>query len=265
MDETHFIISLTTLPSRFNNLKTCLASLLNQKYDNFEVHLNIPKFNIFEGEYIHNIDIKNNKLKIFYIDDIGSISKIYYTLLRTNKDQMIISVDDDYTYHPNMLKVYNNIVSKFENCCIGFAGIYPLQNNILYSNDTLPFIGPADNPTFVGILEGYKSICYKRDFFEPDFFKLISEKKMNWCENYIYYEDDVVISSYLGYKNIKKIVVPSFGINGNYEGPRMLSFPLNNILNNTNSGCYKYRKLFDTQYNNITKFYNDDLGIYIKK
>ncbi len=48
MDETHFIISLTTLPSRFNNLKHCLMSLLNQKYDNFEVHLNIPKFTSLE-------------------------------------------------------------------------------------------------------------------------------------------------------------------------------------------------------------------------
>ena len=51
MQETNFIISLTTLPPRFKHLKMVLDSLCEQAYDNYEVHLNVPKETKFDGEY----------------------------------------------------------------------------------------------------------------------------------------------------------------------------------------------------------------------
>ena len=102
--ENKFIISLSTLPSRYDSLKQCLISLLEQNYSNYEIHLNIPKYNKFEGAYTHNLDFNDDKLKIYYIDDIGPISKIYYTLERTkNMNQRIISVDDDFKYNKDFL------------------------------------------------------------------------------------------------------------------------------------------------------------------
>lgn len=259
--ETHFIISLSTLPSRYESLKLCLKSLFEQNYSNYEIHLNIPKYNKFEGAYTHKLKFNNNKLKIYYIDDIGPISKIYYTLDRTkNKNQRIISVDDDMVYNKNMLKVYNTILSKsnYLECCIGFSGIYPVNNiNTFFINKN------TNKPIYVGILEGYKSICYKREFFNNDFFTSIQKKDMPWAYNKIYYEDDVVISSYLGYKKIMKVVMPHKFINDNILPNIYISFPIDGLMDNKPSGCDNYRKENGNSINNIKEFHKSDYGQYI--
>ena len=175
--EKFFIISLTTLPSRYKSLKECLQSLLNQNYSNYEIHLNIPKKNKFEGPYTHKLDYNNDKLKIFYIHDIGSISKIYYTLDRIeDHNQRIISVDDDIIYDKDMLIEYNKVLDMYNDSCIGYAGICKVNNNDKYKHSC---IGPVKTPQCVGILEGYKSICYKRNFFSDDF--LITKKKKRYA------------------------------------------------------------------------------------
>jgi len=262
MNEEHFIISLSTLPSRFHNLKICLESLLNQDYVNYEIHLNIPRYNVFEGNYNHSIP-ENGKLKVFYINDIGSISKLFYTLERTtSKHQRIITVDDDFIYSKDMLKVYNKAIREFKDVAIGFAGIYPIKT--IDTPRDLECIGPVSIPRFVGILEGYKSVCYRRDFFQSDFFESVLEKNMKWCENSVYFEDDVVISSYLGYKNIPKLVIPPIRIDTSCDVPKMLSFPLEIQLHNPKSGCNKHRELFGNAGDNIKATFNSELGKYIR-
>jgi hypothetical protein len=263
--EEHFIISLSTLPSRYESLKLCLESLFKQNYNNYEIHLNIPKVNIFEGNYTHNLNFNNNKLKVYYVDDIGPITKIYYTLKRVNNiNQRIISVDDDIIYDENMLKIYNTILSRhheYHKCCIGFVGIYPYNNNGAWDN--IFFInGNNKIPVYVGILEGYKSICYQKWFFDNDFFESIINKDMKWANNEIYYEDDIVINSYLGYKNIKRIVIPPKFI----DIEKSYNFPIKALitLNNIKSGCNKYRELYGSSFKNIKKFYESKYGKYIR-
>ena len=248
--ETNFIISLTTLPSRYESLKQCLKSLLEQNYDNYEIHLNIPKNNKLEGPYKHKLEFNNDKLKIYYVDDIGPISKLFYTLERTkNMNQRIISVDDDIIYNKNMLKEYNKILSNsnYLDCCIGFAGIYPLNNNNTF------WVSNNKKPVYAGIIEGYKSACYKRNFFDDNFFTSIKKKNMEWAYNKIYYEDDVIISSYLGYKKIIKVVMPIDNFN-----------PIVKVIKNKISGCNNYRKEYGDSVNNIKKFYNSRFGKYIR-
>ena len=211
MKETKFIISLTTLPERLTDLKLVLDSLCNQNYSNYEVHLNIS--NNIQIDY-SLFPYKN--LKIFVITDIGAISKLYYTLIRiTDGEQHIITVDDDFIYHTEMLNEYNNLVLNYPNEAIGFAGIYPI--NSIYTNSTayFNFIGPTQKPTQVGVLEGYKSICYKRKFFKDDFFQ---------SEYNSHFEDDLVISNYLGKNNISKICIP-YRFENTFTN-RLLSFPL---------------------------------------
>ncbi len=259
--EKFLIISLTTLPSRYNSLKQCLESLLNQNYSNYEIHLNIPKKNQFEGPYTHKLDYNNDKLKIFYIDDIGSISKIYYTLKRIeDRNQRIITVDDDIIYDKDMLFEYNRVLDKYNDSCIGFAGIQAINNKGEYKHCC---IGPVKTPTSVGILEGYKSVCYKRDFFSDDFFICIIKKDMLWAYNEIFIEDDVIISSYLGYKNIKKIIIPPKIINENDNIPRCISFPIIRCIANKKSGCFNNRLIYGSTAVNIEKFYKSKFGKYI--
>ena len=227
--ETPFVISLTSLPNRNSNLRENIHSLITQNYKNYEVHLNLPKKTLYNGEYsnTNKPDIEeSDKLKIFYVDDVGSITKIYYTLQRTKN--YIISVDDDFVYHPDMLQEYNNIVKKYPNASVGFNGIYPVGKK---TNGDLDFIGsPKISPVRVGAIEGYKSVCYKPEFFDKEFFEQWYNKSWN---------DDLIIGSWLGYKNIPKYIV-SYSKEKDFKN-RMISFPLVKKLDNPLSGVNHHR------------------------
>ena len=248
--EQKFIISLTTLPNRDVSLKENLNSLLSQNYTNFEMHLNVPRKSPLNGEWDELNIPKDDKLKIFWVDDIGAITKLYYTLKRTT--DRIITVDDDFIYHSEMLNEYNNLTKILTNEALGFAGIYPIG---IESSGDLNFIGclQSDIYTKVGVLEGYKSICYKPEWFDDEFFN----------EWYIkHYNDDLITSSWLGYKNIDRCVIPYS--NENIFENRMLSFPLITSLNNPPSGQHHFRQYDGGSSISYKKFYNSELGQYIK-
>ena len=125
----------------------------------------------------------NSKLKIFYVDDVGPITKIYYTLKRiSNMDQRVISVDDDFIYNCEMLNMYSINVRENSNVAIGFSGIWDLKC-ISNCNGDIKGIDRPYTPVYVGLLQGYKSVYYKRDFFNDLFFD-------KWYN--IFHEDDVL-------------------------------------------------------------------------
>jgi hypothetical protein len=250
MKETKFVISLTTLPNRNFYLKDNLNSLLEQNYTNFEIHLNIPKDSPLNGEW-HDLNIPNNdKLKIFWVDDIGSITKLYYTLKRTN--DRIITVDDDFIYHPEMLNEYNHFTNLIPNSALGYAGIYPIG---IDGDGTLKFVGciPNDIYTKVGVLEGYKSVCYSPKWFNDVFFT-------NWYNKH--YNDDLIISSWLGNIGIDRCIIPYR--NENLFENRTISFPLINALDNPDSGQYHFRQNDGGTSVSYKNFYNSEIGKYIK-
>jgi len=249
--QTKFVISLTTLPNRNDSLKDNLISLLNQNYDNFEIQLNVPKESKLNGEWgILNIP-NSDKLKIFWVEDIGAITKLYYTLQRTN--DRIVTVDDDFIYHPDMLNEYNILTQVLPNSALGFAGIYPTGNE---TTGDLDFVGclTSDSYMTVGVLEGYKSVCYKPEWFDSEFFT-------TWYSKH--YNDDLIISSWLGYKSIDKCIIP-YSEETHHQN-RMLSFPLIRPLNNPPSGQHHFRQNDGGSPISYKAFYNSDLGKYIKK
>jgi hypothetical protein len=249
--EQRFVISLTTLPNRNSSLRENLNSLLSQNYSNFEIHLNIPKESPLNGKWDELNIPSNDKLKIFWVDDLGAITKLYYTLQRTT--DIIITVDDDFIYHSEMLNEYNSLTQMLPNEALGFAGIYPVG---IESSGDLNFIGclPTDVYTKVGVLEGYKSICYNPKWFDDEFFT-------EWHNKH--YNDDLIISSWLGYKNIDKCVIP-YSNEIIFEN-KMLSFPLVKSLNNPPSGQHHFRQYDGGSSVSYKAFYNSELGQYIKK
>lgn len=255
MEETKFIISLTTLPNRIQHLKRVIESLCNQKYDNYEVHLNVPKETQFDGKYEANLNyLQNDRLKIFYVDDVGAVTKLYHTLKRTTElTQRIITVDDDLIYSEYMLDEYNYQITQNSEDVIGFAGIYPTYNG--YKCDgTLDFVGPVNEYTCVGILEGYKSVCYMRKHFTDDFFE-------NGYK--LHYNDDLAVFSWLGMNDIKKVCIPyRFEVDFN---TRMLSFPLIEEIVYPKSGINHQRDDEGGSSISYKKFYNSPEGAGLKK
>ena len=179
----HVTVSLTTIPTRLNadtifgsrsdGIMSCLNSLLSQSYDNYEVHFNIPLTNKQTGdEYIIPnwlLDLEGDILKIFRTDDYGSVTKLAPTLSRlTDPEEIIIICDDDLVYHKDMVSEQAQNQSKFPGCAVGYDGIrlkVPVFNDI---RDY--YFSSCRLDAEVIIIQGYKTISYRRKYFEDDFF-----------------------------------------------------------------------------------------------
>jgi len=229
------IISLTTIPSRLNyhdsngGLQPVINRLLTLSYTNYEIHLNIP-YIVKKTNEEYSIpswltEITDSKLKIFRTDDYGSMTKILPTILRTEEsdDVIIITVDDDLSYEDGFIEYHIEKRKQYPNAVIGFAGISAL-------NGTCHFCTTVKNDVRVKIIEGYKTVSYRRSFFKPDFFSEFVGK--SWS-------DDIILSAYMGKHNIEKWVV-SYDKDDNFT-PRVESFPIIGHLPNERGGCWWFR------------------------
>lgn len=234
------ILSLTTLPIRWNRIKPCLDSLLNQEHDDFEIHLNLPlKSESFNGFEFGSIKDIHPKIKVFYVDDLGPITKIYYTLQRyKGTNQTIISVDDDVVYHSKMIQEYEKWITIHSNDTLGFKGIDLVDGSFESVRD-------VDTPTETDILEGYKSVCYNANHFEDDFFNEFYKRNVF---------DDPTLSGYLKIKGINRLVIPHDYDKSNHW---FNSFPTIGQIHNQSSGCNDLKKIAGEYKENYTKFFNN--------
>lgn len=235
---TKVIVSLTTIPNRLlepqehMGCKHGLKTLLEQPYSSlYEVHFNIPlkskidNYNIDLPPWLLDFEKQYPHLKIFRCEDDGPITKILPTLERINDpDDIIIVVDDDLYYMDGLIEAHLIGRNKYPNAAIGFAGLDALDGSC-------HFCTTVQEDKRVKILEGYKSVSYLRSFFDVD------ELKNNFLDKS--WNDDYVLSAYMGYKNIPKIVLY-------YDGdtdfsPRVESFPVIGHVPVERGGCYNYR------------------------
>lgn len=239
-----FIISLTTVPNRLHasnatdNSRGCrpaLLSLLNQSYEDFEVHFNIP--NIYKAlsqvvtlpEWLKETEADYPKLKIFRTEDYGAATKLCPTVQRViDPEQNIIIADDDLRYCDGILDAYKEARSRYPDDCIGYAGISEIGGKGRH------FCTTVDSDARVKILEGYKTVCFKRSFFDEDYNKFVN---VTWA-------DDLGMSAYMGYRNIKKIVL-NYPSDTDFS-PRVESFPvIGHTSYENNQGCNVFRRLVE--------------------
>jgi hypothetical protein len=248
----NIIISLTTVPNRLlEHHGTCparsaITTLLEQKYSPYEVHFNVP--NEYHGQtielpsWISDYEIKYPHLKVFRTNDYGSITKLIPTLERTtDPETMIILADDDLFYMDGIISSHLEGRKKYPECVLGFAGLSALDGSCHFCT-TLP------TDTRVKILEGYKTVSYLRKFFD------IEELKNNFLGKS--WRDDETLSAYMGYKNIRKIVLAYSG-DTDYT-PRVESFPVIGHVPAEPGGCVKFRNCEESQKKseeNILMFY----------
>lgn len=203
------VVTLTTIPSRLvskytYDMRYCLESLLEQTYQDYEIHLNIPnKLKFTDEEYIipewlEEMENNHQKLKLFRgVEDLGPATKLVHTVNRINNPEcLIIVVDDDLIYRNTLIEEHIENQKKFDRSAVGYDGISSIDR--FYGDMRDHFCSGIKKDSRVKVLQHYKSISYKRSFFEEDFFKFINEN-LTW-------NDDVLISAYMSLKNIDKIV-----------------------------------------------------------
>lgn len=244
------VITLTTIPSRLaalhdDGIKKCIGSIMNQQYPgNYEIHFNIP-YNLKHTGEAYIIpqwlkDLQGDKLKIFRTEDYGPITKLYPTIERVyNENTIIIVADDDLVYHPEMLIEQVKNQHKFVKSSVGYDGIDCWES--IYNDVRDHFITAHRKNIRVKVLQHYKSVSYKRSYFKEDFRPFMDE--------YYQWNDDILMSAYLGKYNIKRIFTynekytPDFNTLEEWQrGNAAITFPLiSHTSHEGNEGCTLYR------------------------
>jgi hypothetical protein len=245
------IVTLTTLPSRISQeydtgMKSNIASLLDQDYEGYEIHLNVPTTLKTTGEayvipeWLREVERDNPNFKIFEVgEDMGAVTKLYYTLKReTDPDTIIIVCDDDLVYHPEMVKEQVRNQEKHKRASVGYDGSRADDPSV-FNDVRNHFVVSVYFDIDVNILQHYKTVSYRRSFFDDDFFTDFVGKSWN---------DDVLVAAYMSKQNVRKIVTYWEGedrletIEQWNERGGVLTFP---VLRHTShegaEGCYHYR------------------------
>ena len=202
------VITLTTVPERLSNpstdgFKLVIESLCKQRFDQYEIHLNIPHiYNITGEQYIIPTWLSDclaeyKHLKLYRVDDIGPSTKVVPTLLREQPDALIIVVDDDLIYHPDMVAEH----VKYHAILPGSVILYDGRNSVdvKYGDLRDYWIICTSKITRVKSLQHYKSASYYVHYFKSDFYDWFLGKTKS---------DDVLMSYYFKKHEIKMYVVP---------------------------------------------------------
>lgn len=206
------IVTLTTIPSRLSSdkygdwgIKSCIESLQNQNYDDYEIHFNIPNFNKSTNEEYIIPDWLNNydKIKIFRTEDLGPATKLIPTVERlTDPEDVIIVADDDLIYCPDMVQAHVDNQMKWKEEIIGYDGMRSRNDDGTFAsrfNDSRDYYFTSIHfSSKVDILQHYKTVSYKRRYFEDDFFDFVKE--------YYSWSDDLLIAGYFASKKRDRIV-----------------------------------------------------------
>jgi len=181
------ILSLTTTPSRQPYVPLLLKEYVDTScFD--EIVINIPNFykNDSTSPKYKPIDFKNKKVTINPIRiDLGPLSKIVPTVgLRKNKEDIIVSIDDD-IHIPKRPNVLVNLVCS---CILHDEVVTGVGKNLKHWRLHVDQWSIPKAP-HVQLVEGWTGVAYKRKMIDPIFLQslVLSSKK---CA----LSDDLVIS-----------------------------------------------------------------------
>ncbi len=106
-----FCVSLTSLPSRIDNIEETIKSINNQSLKPEKVFLNLPyKFRRFpEYKFSENQLSKLNKydLEVTRCEDYGPATKLMGSIAKIKKNfDCVILIDDDHIYHNKIFEIF---------------------------------------------------------------------------------------------------------------------------------------------------------------
>lgn len=186
------IISLTSIPSRFNTLELILKDLLKQKNVD-EIWVNIPhKYNRFPDvkvEIPDNLYEIDEKIKIKRCNDYGPGTMYMSPTLHSDAD-LIIVVNDDTKYPDNLstelINAYNG-----DNCCWCLSGFK--INEYISGNGRVQYIHNQE----VDVTESYGGVILERNWIKQILDEFNELYKLT-------YNDDVIIGNLFSKYKIKK-------------------------------------------------------------
>lgn len=114
LSDERIIVSLTSWPKRIGNLSNVLPYILNQSKqpDNIIVNLSLEEFpkkeKDFPVDFINYIN-KNDKVSVNWVHKNTKVWKKIFPVLLKYKDDLVISIDDDFIYPNDMIESFYKI------------------------------------------------------------------------------------------------------------------------------------------------------------
>ena len=230
MGNPRVVVTLTTLPDRYQTLERTLNSILKQDYPLDAIYLTIPeKAARLDKIYPPLPDSITSKCQIVNIKtDYGPITKIYGALSQESDPKtIIISLDDDVIYPPDLvssLVKHGQEHKKAAICGTGALLKYGLLfvsmvSSLNFCTWLNPFIGPTitEKGRNIDLVFGVAGVLYRRGFF-PSADKLEEELfKYALNNEAVFLNDDILISAYLSKAKIKRKLfkdIPELIVNG---------------------------------------------------
>lgn len=231
---SNIIISLTTIPPRFNEINLTINSLLNQKIKPNKIIINIPeKYNNYTysdndlPQYTNEVVIINKCQK-----DYGPATKLLgLSMFDLDDNDLIIVCDDDREYSDDLVE---NLTNEYNKCP---DGVY---TGIGWTSDGLSMNKYIRNsiPPCIDILAGCCGFLIPRrlcPFNDPDFF--ITDPA-----DAKYYVDDVWISGFLTKNKINIYLMPCYKDASRTKNDSISSLTDNKSFprNNSNILCFDF-------------------------
>jgi hypothetical protein len=193
MNQNKYIVSLTTIPAKFDNLYLTVDSIINQTILPDKIIINIPKIYNFRmnstcisQDKINAFIDKYSKKNVFInlIDqDFGPGTKLlglfHSNVIEQNDNTYIVLVDDDLVYKPYMIEYFDNYTKYNDNIDIDVASYYT------YYHEEITVGQGAD-----GFFIKQNTLTHFLQYYNE-----IKE------EDYIHYHDDFYISYYFHLMN----------------------------------------------------------------
>jgi Glycosyl transferase family 2 len=208
------VVSLTTLPDRYEKLKETIESLLNQTCKPDAIYLGLPQVaKRLNKPYppFSNANVKVVKLD----DDYGPICKLVGGLLsESDPNTIIITVDDDTLYKPDFIEKMVEKANLFPNAVVCGTGarlgrglmlmsIVNSLDNVKTWNGVLGFECEDKLGGLVDVAYGVGGVGYRRKFFPSKQNLFSSFVNLGQDKHNLFRQDDIFISGYLSKQKIQ--------------------------------------------------------------
>jgi len=172
------VVSLTSIPSRFEYLPKIVEKLLEQE-GSPTVYVCIPdKYNRFPDVEVVPPVFNSDRVKVLRGKDYGPATKFIAPALVLPDDEQFVYLDDDTDYPLNLVKV----LSMFKDGVWGLSGFTFSEY----------FVGQVTrgNAKEVDVIEGYGGVCIQAKIIKNNFPKILELLELT-------YNDDMILSNLL--------------------------------------------------------------------
>lgn len=191
-DEKKLIVSITSYPARIHYVHRVLSTIIAQtmKPDDIILYLAQEQFSGKEKDLPLELleIIRSGKVKLRWVDDLKAHKK-YYFAFREYPDDLVITIDDDVLYAPDMIELlyhsylrHPNAVSALRTHLMMFSeqyGIFPYERWIMKYSEIV------DCPSQQLFCTGCAGALYPVQLFNQDL--LNKEAILEYCK----YADDI--------------------------------------------------------------------------